>query len=338
MDQSGPLRPVLVTGGAGYIGSHTAKVLAQSGWQPIVFDNLSEGHSWATPYGPFVRGDLQDTHALTAAIQKYQPVAAIHFAAFAYVGESMRDPRKYFQNNVVGTLSLLNALLDTGIQAIVFSSTCATYGDPERVPIPEDHPQRPVNPYGETKLEIERALHWYANAYRLRYTALRYFNAAGADPLGEIGEDHRVETHLIPLAILAALGRNKELEVFGTDYPTADGTAVRDYIHVMDLARAHVQALEYLVQGGPSVALNLGTGRGFSVRQVLDEVARVTGKSVPVREGPRRAGDPPALVADPAAARERLGWTAEADLTSIVQTAWRWHAQHHAATGLGPAG
>lgn len=317
---------VLVTGGAGYIGSHTTKALAQAGFEPVVLDDLSTGHRWAVRWGPLLEADVGDGAALRAILKRYRIRAVIHFAARAYVGESMRDPRGYYWNNVVGTLNLLDAMLDVGVDVIVFSSSCATYGLPEVLPIPEDHPQRPVSPYGETKLAVERALQWYGQAYGLRWLALRYFNAAGADPDGELGEVHDPETHLIPRAILAALGRTDPVEIYGTDYSTRDGTAVRDYIHVVDLAEAHVLGLRYLLGGGESAALNLGTGRGHSVREVLAAVERVSGRTVPVREGPRRPGDPPALVADARKARELLGWQPRcSDLDTIVETAWRWH-------------
>lgn len=317
---------VLVTGGAGYIGSHTAKALASAGHDPVVFDNLSMGHRWAANWGTFVEGDLVDGELLRKTFREHQIEAVIHFAAFAYVGESVQDPRKYFQNNVVRTLSLLDAMVDSGVDRIIFSSTCATYGIPDRVPIDETHPQAPINPYGDSKLFVERALHWYRVAYGLNWMALRYFNAAGADPDGEIGELHDPETHLIPLVIYAALGRTDPVQIFGTDYPTDDGTAVRDYIHVADLADAHVRGLEYLAGGGESQALNLGTGSGYSVREVVDSVQRVSGKMVPAVEGTRRAGDPPRLVADASKAAEVLGWRpAYTELDDIVRTAWHWH-------------
>lgn len=316
---------ILVTGGAGYIGSHTAKALARSGFEPIVFDNLSEGHRDSVKWGPLVEGDLADAALIREAIAAYRVRAVIHFAANAYVGESMKNPRQYFRNNVANTLNLLESLLDTGVGCIVFSSTCATYGMPTKVPIPEDHLQDPINPYGESKRTVEKFLRWYGDAYGLSWAALRYFNAAGADPEGEIGEDHDPETHLIPIALQAALGERRCVEVYGTDYATPDGTAVRDYIHVTDLANAHVLALRYLLEGGRSLGLNLGTGSGHSVRGVLDAVERVTGCLVPVREADRRPGDPPVLVADAARASQILGWKPQhSDLESIVETAWRW--------------
>jgi UDP-arabinose 4-epimerase len=317
---------VLIVGGAGYIGSHTAQLVARAGLTPVVFDNLVYGHESAVRWGTFIKGDLADSALVLRVLKEHKVSAVIHFAAYAYVGESVTDPRKYFRNNVVNTLNLLDAMVDGGVRDIVFSSTCATYGEPVRVPIDEDHPQSPVNPYGESKLVVEKALKWYANAYDLRYAALRYFNASGADPAAEIGEDHDPETHLIPLAIEAALGRGKELAIFGTDYPTDDGTAVRDYIHVVDLASAHLLALKKLQEGAKSLQLNLGTGRGHSVREVMSSVERVTGRKVPAREVGRRAGDPPALVADARRAREVLGWSPQyPELDTIVEHAYRWH-------------
>jgi UDP-glucose-4-epimerase GalE len=315
---------ILIVGGAGYIGSQTAKRVAQAGLKPVVFDNLVYGHRWAVKWGPFVEGDLSDGALIKDVLEQYQVTAVVHFAAYAYVGESVVHPRKYFRNNVAGTLNLLDAMLDTGVRDIVFSSTCATYGEPARVPIDEQHPQSPVNPYGETKLAIERALFWYQRAYPIRFAALRYFNAAGADPDGEIGEDHDPETHLIPLAIEAALG-GKGLEIYGTDYPTPDGTAVRDYIHVQDLADAHVAALDKLRGGANRLFVNLGTGRGHSVREVIAAVEKVSGKKVPARETDRRAGDPPELVADARLAADVLGWQARLPgIETIVEHAWRW--------------
>jgi UDP-glucose-4-epimerase GalE len=319
----------LVTGGAGYIGSHTAKALAAAGHQPVVLDNMSYGHEWAVKWGPFERGDLSDVEFLKRVLEKHRVEATVHFAASAYVGESMTNPRRYFRNNTVNTINLLDAMIDHGVTRIVFSSTCATYGIPTRVPIDESHPQQPVNPYGQSKVFVERILHWYDVAYALRSVSLRYFNAAGADPDGEIGEDHDPETHLIPLVIGAARGTRPPVGVFGTDYPTPDGTAVRDYIHVADLADAHVRALDYLASGGATTAINLGTGRGHSVREVIDTVERVGGRPVPFTNSPRRAGDPPELVADAAKAREVLGWTPRyPGLSTIVEHAWRWHEEH----------
>ena len=316
---------VLVTGGAGYIGSHACKILARAGYRPIVLDNLSRGHREAVRWGPLVEADIADREKVAAALDLYRVSAVMHFAAYAYVGESVSDPAIYYRNNLFGTLSLLEAMRECRIDKIVFSSTCATYGIPDIVPIRETAPQLPVNPYGETKLAIERALHWYGQAYGLRWVALRYFNAAGADPDGEIGELHQPETHLIPLVLGAALGQRAQIEVYGTDYPTPDGTAIRDYIHVEDLAEAHLKALEHLTAGRDSLALNLGTGRGHSVRQVVQTAAAVSGREIPCHDSARRAGDPPALVADPGLAAKCLGWNARcSDLETIVRTALAW--------------
>jgi UDP-arabinose 4-epimerase len=327
-------KPILVTGGAGYVGSHACKALASAGWRPVVYDNLSRGHAEAVRWGPLVEGDLHDRAALVEAIRTHGVAAVMHFAAFAYVAESVGDPELYYRNNVAGTLGLLAAMREAGVGTIVFSSTCAVYGAPDRVPISESTAKSPLNPYGDTKLAIERALHWYGEAYDLRYAALRYFNAAGADPDGEIGEDHHPETHLIPRVIRAAFGRGDPVEIYGTDYPTADGTAIRDYIHVTDLADAHVRALDYLDRGGDSIALNLGTGKGSSVREVIAAVERIAGRPVPRREAARRPGDPPELVADPALARDRLGWRARrSDLDTIVATALAWETQATGSAG-----
>ena len=317
---------VLVAGGAGYIGAHACKALAQAGFEPIVVDDLSSGHAEAVRWGPLVQFDLSDHAALPRVIADSGAGAVMHFAAFLNVGESVQMPAKYYANNVVNTLALLDAMRETGLTSIVFSSSAATYGTPERMPMPEDHPQRPINPYGETKLAVERAMHWYGQAYGLRWAALRYFNAAGADPEGEIGEAHDPEFHLIPLVLEAGLGKRPPVKVFGTDYPTPDGTAVRDYVHVTDLADAHVRALKHLLDGGDSIAANLGTGHGYSVRQVLDAAGAALGSPVPFEDAPRRAGDPPELVADPSLAMKTLGWSpALSDLQSILETAAAWH-------------
>ena len=277
-------RSVLVTGGAGYIGSHACKALARAGYLPIVYDNLSYGHEWAVKWGPFQRGDILDRTRLDEVLAKYRPDAVMHFAAFAYVGESVTDPGKYYRNNVAGSLALLEAMRDFGIPRIVFSSSCATYGLPDRFPISEDAPQRPINPYGASKLMVERMLADFESAHGLVWTALRYFNAAGADADCEIGEEHDPETHLIPLVLDAASGRRPHVTIFGTDYDTPDGTCIRDYIHVTDLAEAHVLALQ-ASEGGTSAAYNLGNGRGFSVREVINSVERVTGLNVPIHIG-----------------------------------------------------
>ncbi len=314
---------ILLTGGAGYIGSHTARVIALAGHNPVVLDNLSTGHRHNVKWGPLVEGELADAELVRNALTSHSIDAVIHFAANAYVGESVENPRKYFNNNAVGTLALLDAMLDSGVRTIVFSSTCATYGIPTRVPITEDHAQAPVNPYGESKLFVERALYWYGKAYGLKWTALRYFNAAGAESGAGLCEEHHPETHLIPLAIQAALGTRPTLDVYGTDYATSDGTAIRDYIHVSDLARAHVLALEHLDGGAESGVFNLGTGMGSSVREVIEEVQKCSGRRVEVRAAPRRAGDPPVLVADATRAQTALGWTPRmSSLPVIVKTAW----------------
>jgi UDP-arabinose 4-epimerase len=320
------MRNVLITGGAGYIGSHTAKALADAGYQPIVLDNLSAGSRDAVRWGPFEEGDIADECLVRRVVDRYHIEAVAHFAANAYVGESIEQPRKYFNNNVVNSLRLLHALLDGGVDRIVFSSSCATYGIPKHNPITEGHAQTPVNPYGESKLFVERALRWYGDAHSFRSVCLRYFNAAGADPTGCIGEEHNPETHLIPLAIGAAQGWAPRLRVFGSDYDTPDGTAIRDYTHVSDLADAHVRAIQYLENGGASTAFNLGTGRGHSVREVQLAVERVTGRAVPTAVCSRRPGDPPSLVANARNARKALGWSPRyTDLDEIVETAQRWH-------------
>src|SRR5579864_5164875 len=313
---------VLVVGGAGYIGSHAARALKRAGHDVIIFDNLSTGFELLAAGSEFVKGDILDSAALTRVLPRVQ--AIMHFAAHAYVGESVTNPRKYFRNNVEGGLALLNAALEAGVQKIIFSSTCAVYGEVAKVPIAEDIPREPVNPYGVSKLFFEQALEAYDRAYAFRYASLRYFNAAGADESGEIGELHDPETHLIPLALSAANGTAPALQIFGTDYPTPDGTCIRDYIHVNDLAGAHVKALEHLAAGNPSFAVNLGTGTGASVKEVISSVEKVTGKQVPHRAVPRRAGDPPALVANPAKAQALLGWKAGRGLHEIVSTAWNW--------------
>ncbi|MCX8279138.1 UDP-glucose 4-epimerase GalE [Phyllobacterium sp. 0TCS1.6C] len=315
-------RRVLVTGGAGYIGSHTAKLLHANGVEPIVFDNLATGNRSSVRWGPFVHGDILDTSSLARTLTQYKPDAVVHFAASAYVGESVEDPAKYYRNNVAGTLSLLDACRHADVDKVIFSSSCATYGVPDVLPITENTPQRPINPYGRTKLIAEQILQDYAAAYFLKYVALRYFNACGADPEGELGEWHEPETHLIPRALLAAGGSIERLSVFGDDYATEDGTCIRDYVHVTDLARAHVQALDHLIGGGQNLCVNLGTGRGSSVGEIIETIGRVTKREVPVEMHPRRAGDPPALYADPSFARSTLGFSPEySDMETIVRTA-----------------
>jgi UDP-arabinose 4-epimerase len=319
---------VLVTGGAGYIGSHACKALRQAGFTPIAYDNLARGHARAVKWGPLEQGDITDPARLGEVMVKYRPVAVMHFAAYCYVGESVAEPALYYRNNVAGSLSLLEAMRRAGIARFILSSTCATYGDPQGVPIAESHPQMPTSPYGVTKLMVEAMLRDFASAYGLSWVSLRYFNAAGADPAAEIGEAHTPETHIIPLAMQAATTGLQPFTIFGSDYPTPDGTAIRDYIHVADLAAAHVMALQHLLAGGRSLAVNLGTGRGYSVLEVLASVERVCGRKVPVRYGPRRPGDPSALVADAAEARATLGWRPQyPQLDAIVDTAWRWHSR-----------
>jgi len=326
------LPTVLLTGGAGYVGSHCVKELLRRGYDVVVLDNLSQGHREAVPTEHFVQADLLDPKALSEVLERYPIDAVMHFAALTSVGDSVNDPQKYYYNNVVGTLNLLRAMLEHGVKAIIFSSSAAVYGDPEVIPIPEDHPKRPKNPYGKTKWMMEQILEDYSRAYGLRYIALRYFNAAGCDPEGELGEDHDPETHLIPLVLDVALGRRDHIVIFGTDYPTPDGTCIRDYVHVSDLAVAHALALEELRKGRQSAAYNLGIGRGYSVREVIDTCREVTGSEIKAVEGPRRPGDPPQLVADPSKARRELGWEPRfTDLKEIMRTAWEWRRRQHAA-------
>ena len=313
---------ILVTGGAGYIGSHAARALRRSGYEVVLYDNLSTGFRCLAQGFELVEGDIADEAKLRPVLARVD--AVMHFAAHAYVGESVENPRKYFQNNVLGALSLLNSVLDAGIRRFVFSSTCAVYGMPQQIPITEQTPREPVNPYGASKLFFENALEAYSRAYGLRSVSLRYFNAAGADESGEIGELHDPETHLIPLALAASTANGPELQIYGSDYPTPDGTCVRDYIHVNDLADAHVRALQYLGKGGDSLAVNLGTGRGHSVLEVIRMAEKATGRPVRRKIGPRRPGDPPVLVADPAKAQRVLGWTAKRNLADIVSSAWTW--------------
>lgn len=319
---------VLVTGGAGYIGSHTARKLAAEGHDVVVFDNLSAGHRDAVSKFPLVIGDLHDSEKLTATLKEYNIESVIHFAAFALVGESVTNPAKYYQNNVVGTLSLLDAMRAADVPRIVFSSTCATYGIPASSPIDESFPQSPVNPYGFTKLAIEHALEDYAHAYGMAFAALRYFNAAGASTEGDIGEDHSPESHLIPLVLQVALGQRKAISVFGDDYPTDDGTCIRDYIHVDDLADAHLAAMQQISVDN-CLKLNLGTGRGVSVQEIIQACREVTGKDIPAEIGPRREGDPPALVANADKAHKILNWQPKyMDVRETIETAWRWHQSH----------
>jgi UDP-arabinose 4-epimerase len=323
-------KAILVTGGAGYIGSHACKALAQAGYSPITFDNLVYGHKWAVRWGPLEEGDIADRARLDSVIARFKPAAIMHFAAHAYVGESVQDPGKYYRNNVAGTLVLLEAARDHGIDKLIFSSTCATYGVPKSMPICEDHPQDPINPYGASKLMMERILQDFAQAHRLRSISLRYFNAAGADPDGEIGEAHDPETHLIPLVLDTAAGRRSAIQIFGHDYDTPDGTCVRDYIHVSDLAQAHVLALHALEGGASTTAYNLGNGKGFSVREVIATAERVTGRLVSTEIAPRRPGDPARLVGDATRAKAELSWQPRyGDLEKILETAWCWHQKHN---------
>jgi UDP-glucose 4-epimerase len=325
---------ILVTGGAGYIGSHAVRALHQSGYNVVILDNLVYGHRDVAErvlQVSLIEGDISDRTFLDRVFAEHNIQAVMHFAAYAYVGESVNNPSKYYWNNVAGTLTLLDAMVAAEVKQIVFSSTCATYGVPQEVPITEDHPQSPINPYGTTKLMVEKILQDYDVAYGLRSVRFRYFNAAGADPSGELGEDHQPETHLIPLVLMTALGRRPSISVFGTDYPTPDGTCIRDYIHVSDLADAHVLGLQHLMKGGQSEIFNLGNGNGFSVREVIEAAKEVTGKPITVVESDRRPGDPPALVGSSAKAREMLGWNPQyADIKDMIRHAWQWHQQRHA--------
>ncbi len=324
---------ILVTGGAGYIGSHAVLSLQQAGYEVVVLDNLVYGHrDIATEVlkVELVVGDTSDRALLDRLFASRKIDAVMHFAAYAYVGESVTDPAKYYQNNFVGTLTLLEAMRAASINQFVFSSTCATYGIPTTVPIPEDHPQSPINPYGSSKLMVEQVLKDFDKAYHLKSVCFRYFNAAGADPEGRLGEDHNPETHLIPLVLMTALGKRESVSIFGTDYPTPDGTCIRDYIHVTDLAQAHVLGLEYLLQGGDTSIFNLGNGNGFSVKEVIETAAQVTGREIKAVECERRPGDPPFLVGSSDRARQILGWNPQyADLQTILSHAWKWHQKRH---------
>jgi len=320
---------ILIAGGAGYIGSHMCKYLYQKGFTPIVLDNLIYGHREAVRWGPFYKGNIQDKNLLSRLFLKHEIEAVMHFAAFAYVGESVIDPEKYYENNVAATISLLEVMKENSIRDFIFSSSCATYGEPVNIPISEDHPQIPINPYGRTKLMVEQILDDYHTAYGISYVSLRYFNAAGADPDGEIGEDHNPETHLIPLVLQTALGQMDEISVFGDDYPTEDGTCIRDYIHVNDLAQAHLLALEGLLNNRVGGKYNLGNGDGNSVKQVIDVARKVTGRNIPSKIVERRAGDPAILIGSSEKAINELGWKPQlADLPTIIETAWRWHKEH----------
>ncbi len=319
---------ILIVGGAGYVGSHCARAVAAAGHEAVVFDNLYFGHREFVRWGKLIKGDIRDAKALDAVFKGNRFDAVMHFAALAYVGESITDPGRYYDVNVHGTRVLLDAMISADVRSLVFSSSCALYGEPTQMPIDENAKLNPINPYGFTKFICERMMVDFERAYGLKSARLRYFNAAGAEPAADIGEDHNPETHLIPLVLDVALGKRQEIQIFGTDYPTPDGTAQRDYIHVCDLARAHVLALDHLLSRRETIAVNLGTGQGNSVRQVVEAVQRVTGRPIRVKQSARRPGDPAELVADPRKARELLGWSAErSNLETIVADAWRWHAQ-----------
>ncbi|MEB3217139.1 MAG: UDP-glucose 4-epimerase GalE [Nostocales cyanobacterium 94392] len=324
---------ILVTGGAGYIGSHTVLALKQAGYEVLILDNLVYGHRDLVEQVlqvELIQGDTSDRDLLDKLFATRNIAAVMHFSAYAYVGESVTDPAKYYRNNVIGTITLLEAMLAASVKKFVFSSTCATYGVPEMVPIPEDHPQNPINPYGATKLMVERILADFNEAYDFRSVRFRYFNAAGADPSGLLGEDHNPETHLIPLVLQTALGKRESISIFGNDYPTKDGTCVRDYIHVSDLADAHVLGLEYLLKGGDSAFFNLGNGNGFSVKEVIETARLVTGKEIKAVECDRRPGDPPALIGSAEKARKILGWQPQyTNLKDIITHAWEWHQKRH---------
>jgi UDP-glucose 4-epimerase len=324
---------VLVTGGAGYIGAHAVRELKKAGDEVVVFDNLIYGHRELAQGARLIIGELENVALLREVFAEHQFDAVMHFAAFAYVGESVENPAKYYRNNVVATLNLLDAMREAKVNRVIFSSTCATYGEPKEVPIAESHPQNPINPYGASKVMVERILQDYSVAYGLKYVALRYFNAAGADESGEIGEDHNPETHLIPLVLDAALGKRKHISIYGTDYDTPDGTCIRDYIHVTDLANAHVLGLKYLEKGGASDVFNLGNGNGFSVREVIEAAGRITGRKIPFVEGARRSGDPAKLIGSAEKAMRVLGWKPKFNqLETIIATAWKWHQKRFAPT------
>mgnify|MGYP001021879333 FL=1 len=323
---------VLVVGGAGYIGSHTCLALAERGFTPVVYDNFTSGHREFVRWGPLEEGDIRDLDRLREVLQRHKPIAALHFAGLIEVGQSFREPEAFYEINVSGALNLLRALIEADIRAFVFSSTCATYGTPETLPLDENHPQSPINPYGRTKFLVEQALRDYDLCGRMRSVMLRYFNAAGADLEGRIGEWHSPETHAIPLAIEAALGRRPSFSIFGSDYSTRDGTCIRDYIHVNDLADAHVKALDYLLNGGETTAVNLGTGVGTSVKELIDAIESVSRRPLPVVHSERRPGDPPMLVASNDTARTLLGWEPKHGIQEIVQSAWNWHARLNGPT------
>ncbi|MCX8028877.1 MAG: UDP-glucose 4-epimerase GalE [Brevinematales bacterium] len=316
---------VLVAGGAGYIGSHVCKMLLKKGYDVIIYDNLSHGYEFLAKYGKFIIGDIGDRKQLEIVFKNYKPDVVMHFCAYIEVGESVQNPRKYYENNLCNTLNLIHTMLDNGINKIIFSSTAAVYGMPENVPIDEEEPKNPINPYGRTKWMVEQVLKDYSDTHSLKYVAFRYFNAAGADPEGEIGECHEPETHLIPLVLDAAMGIRKSIKIFGTDYPTPDGTCIRDYIHVNDLASAHIKGVEYLMEGNNSNYFNLGNGKGFSVREIINTVKNVTKKDFAVEEVERRPGDPAILIAKSNKAKNILKWEPEFGIEDIISHAWKWH-------------
>jgi UDP-glucose 4-epimerase len=320
---------ILVVGGAGYIGSHMCKYLSKNGYLPIVLDNLSRGHEKAVKWGPLIEGSISDRNILKRVFSEHRIDAVMHYAAYSYVGESVTDPSMYYQNNLADTICLLSEMVEAEIKNIVFSSSCAVYGEPEEIPITENHPKNPVNPYGWTKYMVEQVLNDFKYAYGVESVSLRYFNAAGADPEGELGEDHNPETHLIPIAIQAALGKREEIRIYGNNYPTHDGTCIRDFIHVEDLAESHLLALNRLLNGKGGGTYNLGNGEGYSVREVIDITRRITGKPIRDRVVDRRDGDPAVLVGSSDKAKNELGWNPRfPDLESIVETAWHWHQKH----------
>lgn len=323
------MKSILVIGGAGYIGSHMCKYLYQNGYEPVVIDNLIYGHYQAIRWGPFYRGCLSDETLLETVCNSHDILAVMHFAAFCYVGESVSHPGKYYLNNVSHTIKLLNFLVSKSINKFIFSSSCATYGEPVKIPITETHPQQPINPYGRSKLMVEQMLEDFDQAHGLKYVSLRYFNAAGADPEGELGEDHRPETHLIPLVLQTALGKRDHIAVFGNDYPTRDGTCIRDYIHIVDLAQAHLLALGHLLNEKSSAVFNLGNGEGYSVFEVIETARKITKHSIPMKISDRRTGDPAVLIGSSQKAVQELGWKQQfPDLHTIIETAWNWHKNH----------
>jgi UDP-glucose 4-epimerase len=323
------MEKVLIIGGAGYIGSHMCKYLANHGYTPVVLDNLIYGHREAVKWGPFIEGSMADAPLLKQIFSEHEIAAVMHFAAFCYVGESVTEPAKYYQNNVAATLTLLQTMVEQRVNNFIFSSSCATYGEPVEIPMTEDHPKNPINPYGRTKLMVEQILEDFREAYGLKSTSLRYFNAAGADPEGELGEDHRPDTHLIPLVLQTALRQREAINIFGDDYPTKDGTCIRDYIHIEDLSQAHLLALEKLFKGEPGDQYNLGNGDGHSVKEVIETAREVTGKTIPAQVTERRAGDPAVLISSSDKAFKELGWKPQyPDLKDIIATAWRWHSSN----------